>query len=255
MVTFVYDGTFEGLLTAIFDAYLRRSFPDELVRIGEVLPMFSDEVHDVVTDDAKSSRVWNAVTKKLSKGAVSAVTTSFLCEVKEYDITLFRFLCKTINAPASIETDFSDQDVIEVLKMYRRVKGEAHRVLQFMRLQKAADGTYFGLMEPIYNVMPMAVSHFVDRFSTMSFLLYDKRRGFGFYYDGNNVTRVTMPDTLQHIVTGKLSEDMMDSDEMLFQKLWRTYFKAIAIKERSNPRKQRQDMPVRFWKYMTEKNG
>ena len=48
---------------------------------------------------------------------------------------------------------------------------------------------------------------------------------------------------------------MMDSDEMLFQKLWRTYFKAIAIKERSNPRKQRQDMPVRFWKYMTEKNG
>ncbi len=89
----------------------------------------------------------------------------------------------------------------------------------------------------------------------MSFLLYDKRRGFGFYYDGNNVTRVTMPDTLQHIVTGKLSEDMMDSDEMLFQKLWRTYFKAIAIKERSNPRKQRQDMPVRFWKYMTEKNG
>ena len=68
MVTFVYDGTFEGLLTAIFDAYFRRSFPDELVRIGEVLPMFSDEVHDVVTDDAKSSRVWNAVTKKLSKG-------------------------------------------------------------------------------------------------------------------------------------------------------------------------------------------
>lgn len=36
MVTFVYDGTFEGLLTAIFDAYFRRSFPDELVRIGEV---------------------------------------------------------------------------------------------------------------------------------------------------------------------------------------------------------------------------
>ncbi|MDE5650494.1 MAG: DUF4130 domain-containing protein, partial [Duncaniella sp.] len=28
-----------------------------------------------------------------------------------------------------------------------------------------------------------------------------------------------------------------------------------AIAERMNPRKQRQDMPVRFWKYLTEMNG
>ena len=45
----------------------------------------------------------------------------------------------------------------------------------------------------------------------------------------------------------------MDSDERLFQQMWKTYFKAIAIKERMNPRKQRQDMPVRFWKYLVEK--
>jgi len=37
------------------------------------------------------------------------------------------------------------------------------------------------------------------------------------------------------------------------QDLWRTYFKAICIRERMNPRKQRGDMPVRYWRYMTEK--
>ncbi|WP_302587710.1 DUF4130 domain-containing protein, partial [Paraprevotella clara] len=31
------------------------------------------------------------------------------------------------------------------------------------------------------------------------------------------------------------------------------YFKAICIKERLNPRKHRKDMPVRYWKYLTEK--
>ena len=36
------------------------------------------------------------------------------------------------------------------------------------------------------------------------------------------------------------------------QELWRTYFKAICIKERLNPRKQLSDMPRRYWKYMTE---
>lgn len=64
-----------------------------------------------------------------------------------------------------------------------------------------------------------------------------------------------MPADLYHVRTGRLSDDIMDADERLFQRLWRTYFKAIATKERINPRKQRQDMPERFWKYLTEKNG
>ena len=51
----------------------------------------------------------------------------------------------------------------------------------------------------------------------------------------------------------KWLSERMDKDEKLYQALWKTYFKAIAIKERRNPRKQRQDMPVRYWKYLTEK--
>ena len=34
MIIFVYDKTFEGLLTAVFDAYSRRTFPDLLVTEG-----------------------------------------------------------------------------------------------------------------------------------------------------------------------------------------------------------------------------
>ena len=52
---------------------------------------------------------------------------------------------------------------------------------------------------------------------------------------------------------GKLSEEMRDEDERWYQDLWRTYFKAICIRERMNPRKHRQDLPVRYWKYLTEK--
>ena len=57
------------------------------------------------------------------------------------------------------------------------------------------------------------------------------------------------------LTNGKLEADVLSSDDALFQQLWRTYFKAICIKERMNPRKQLSDMPRRYWKYMTEKNG
>ena len=69
---------------------------------------------------------------------------------------------------------------------------------QFIRFQKAKDGTYLAVVSPDHNVLPMIIDHFQD--------------------------------------------------------LWRTYFKAICIKERMNPRKQLSDMPRRYWRYMTEKN-
>ena len=52
-----------------------------------------------------------------------------------------------------------------------------------------------------------------------------------------------------------MDADILSDNDQLFQDLWRTYFKAICIKERMNPKKQLSDMPRRYWKYMTEKNG
>ena len=49
MTVFVYDKTFEGLLTAVFDAYSRRSFPDLLLAEGEPFPLFYDEAVTICT--------------------------------------------------------------------------------------------------------------------------------------------------------------------------------------------------------------
>jgi len=53
--------------------------------------------------------------------------------------------------------------------------------------------------------------------------------------------------------TGLLSEDKLDEYEFAFQNLWRDYLKAITIRERRNLKLQRQHLPKRFWKYLTEK--
>ena len=81
------------------------------------------------------------------------------------------------------------------------------------------------------------------------------KRRYGFYYDLKTVEEVTFDDdsSASHLITGMLDENLMDKDEKLFQQLWKTYFKSTTIKERLNPRKHKQDMPVRYWKYLTEK--
>lgn len=253
-IAFSYDGTWEGMLTMAFDVFATKTMPAHVLRHGDPPPMFADDCRYIDTDDTKAERVWNGLQRKMSATALSALTTAFLCELPEFDITMLRYLRKMFLQKRGIESDFNDPDVLEVTNMCRKVRHERLRILQFARFQKAADGTYFAIMEPLYNVLPIAIPHFRDRFADQQFLLYDRRRDYGYFYDGQRERIVTLPSALPHISTGRLPEQLMDENEMLFQRLWQTYFNAIAIKERTNPRKQRQDMPVRFWKYLTEKH-
>ena len=254
LTIFQYDRTFDGMLTAVFDAYARHTFPQLIQGTDEPLPLFHDEVHLVITDEEKAGRVWRALEKKLSKEALSCLTVSYLSELPELDLHLFNYICKNIDSPVSLERNLVDDDIRFVTDTFRKVLYERLRMMQFIRFQKAADGTYFGIMEPQYNVLPLAIAHFKDRFADQPFVIYDKRRHYGYYYDQHELTQVTFDESLPHFVTGQLDESLMADDEKLFQDLWRTYFKSICIRERLNPRKQRKDMPVRYWKYLTEKN-
>lgn len=337
MVIYLFDGTFDGMLTAVFDSFVQKEEPELVCRPEEPLPLFYDKVYTVVTDVAKSERVWRKLSKVISRGALSAFTAAFLTNRPDYPTHAVRFVRRAVVAPPSIENDFSDASVrsphrnrpdypthaarfirravvappsiendfsdASVLALYResrRVKSEAHRMLQFVRFQKALDGTYFAMVDPLFDVLPMAISHFRDRFSDQPFIIYDKLRAYGYHFDGKDLHRMTLltppeisptdpqirpippipptppptppvppsapqirpigpispispiPPPPPPLLPDKLPPSLLDPEELLFQKLWRTYFNAIAIPERTNPRKQRQDMPIRYWKYLPE---
>lgn len=253
MTIFRYDKTFEGLLTAVFDAYSRRTFPDVLLGEGEPLPLFYEEEVTIYTDADKCNRVWTGLQKKISASALSFVTLPWLSELPEVDMLLFRYIRKAIDSPVSIELNFGDPVVLEVAKIWKKVNNERLRIMQFLRFQKAADGTFFAAVEPIYNVLSLVIPHLKDRFADQCWLLYDLKREYGYYYDLRDVTEVRFEEKQAHHLSGLLDEELMDENEKLFQQLWKTYFKSIAIKERINPRLHRQNMPARFWKYLTEK--
>ena len=60
MLVFRYDKSFDGLLSALFDAYSLRAFPEALIGPGEPEPLFTERVHEVATDGAHADRVWGA---------------------------------------------------------------------------------------------------------------------------------------------------------------------------------------------------
>ncbi|MDR2919405.1 MAG: TIGR03915 family putative DNA repair protein [Tannerella sp.] len=254
MTIFFYDKTLEGLLTAVFDAYSRKTFPDRLLKEGEIPPMFTDECYTVATDEERAKRVWTALQRKLPKQACNMLMHVWLSEMEGIDFLLFRYMCKTFDSKHSIALNFGDNDVLEVEKIARKVGHEAQYIRQFVRFQKAADDIFFAPIRPIYNALPLAIDHFTDRFADQQWVIYDLRRNYGFYYDLQTTKEVTFTEG-DHLLSGKLDESLMADDEKLFQDLWKGYFKAMTIKERINPRLHRQHMPVRFWRDLTEKQS
>ena len=276
MTVYLFDGTMDGLLTAVFDAFALKEQPErlrvgasvgmQLLTEGDALPLFCDHTYHVMTDEEKARRVWAGLEKKLSREALHLISVSWLSELRELNTPLFHYICKVfLDKPSGraerrqgdISRNFADPDVLAVTNIARRVLHEQLRMKQFIRFQKAKDGTYLAVVSPDHNVLPIIIDHFQDRFNDQPWLVYDAKRHYGYYYDGKTVIHVTFEDEAAvpfDLSNGKLDADVLSDNDQLFQDLWRTYFKAICIKERMNPRKQLQDMPRRYWKYMTEKN-
>ena len=257
MTVYVFDGTMEGLLSAVFDAFLLKEEPKQLLTSGDVLPIFVERIYKVITDNEKARRVWTGLEKQLPRDAMRMISTSQLSELPELWQPLFMLVSKVFRVGPEIIRNFADSDVLTVSQIARRVMHEAHRMMQFVRFQKAKDGTYLAVISPDHNVLPLITNHFHDRFNDQPWLIYDAHRHYGFHYDGQSPPiRVTFENEESvpfSLTDGKLSEDVLSSDDHLLQELWRTYFKAICIRERLNPRKQLNDMPRRYWKYLTEK--
>ena len=257
MTVYVFDGTMEGLLSSVFDAFFLKEEPEQLLTGGDVLPLFCDRVYQVTTDNEKARRVWTGLEKKLSREAMRMITTSLLSELQELWQPLFMLINKVFRQGSEVVRNFADPDVLTVTQIARRVAHEAHRMMQFVRFQKAIDGTYLSVISPDHDVLPLIINHFHDRFNDQPWLIYDAHRHYGYHYDGNEQPiRISFENESSvpfSLIDGKLSDDILSDDDHLLQDLWRTYFKAICIRERLNPRKQLNDMPRRYWKYLTEK--
>ena len=258
MTVYTFDGTMDGLLTAVFDAYALHEQPEQLLKSGDALPLFCEHLYHVTTDEEKARRVWTGLEKHLPREAMKLISVSWLSELPELPTPLFLYIYKVFRQ-GDISHNFADDDVLSVIDIAHSVLHEQLRMKQFIRFQKAKDGTYLAVVSPDHNVLPLITDHFSDRFNDQPWLIYDAKRHYGFYYDGKAAPiRVTFEDEAAvpfNLNNGKLNAEVLSHDDQLFQDLWRTYFKAICIKERMNPRKQLQDMPRRYWKYMTEKNG
>jgi probable DNA metabolism protein len=250
---FHYDKSFDGLLTAVFESFERRQLPDDIRGNEESAIELWCERIPVISDKNKADRVWRALVEKISDTTANRLFRIHYSGLEGIDLPMFRLICKVFSRGAGTMENFADPDVLAIKKADRKVSREAERVAQFVRFQKTADGIYFAAYGPDYDVIPMVLGHFRDRFADQRWMVYDMIRKKGYYCDGKEVLWVNLESDTIDPSSGDVDTTVLAADEVLFQQLWKQYFRSICIDQRLNLKLHRQKVPKKYWKYLTEK--
>jgi len=250
-VIVIYDGTFEGLFSAVFDIYEQRLNPITIT-IDRQSTLFGNLLV-LERDSHKSERVFNGICKYGSMATCDMLFHAFTSNAPMVEMEIFRYLQLLFRLKRDVSGMMGESYILRVRQLQRKVTREAHRMLMFVRFEQAKDGTYFAPIAPQYDVLKIIVSHFKDRFNDQAWVIYDTARSYGVHFDGNEVALITIDEPTFNLENGRLSPSLVADCELEYQRLWQVFFKGIAIKERKNVKLQQNFMPKRFWKYLTEK--
>ena len=80
MIQLIYDGSFEGLLTAVFEVFEYRFESVEIVTNQYDNANLFAEKHTVTTQEEKAKRVIKGIEKYADRGAVKSLLLVFLSE-------------------------------------------------------------------------------------------------------------------------------------------------------------------------------
>lgn len=252
MITVVYDGTFEGLLTAVFDVYEYKLTDINIVTKDCFQANVCNQHHESFADRQKAERVWKGLTAKISAAALSQLYRAFLSEEKEIENRILQYIQYAFSKPQSIECDYSNAAVLTVIQTAKKVYREKHRMEAFIRFQLTADHLYYAICQPDFNVLPIIEKHFKSRYADQRWLIYDSKRKYGIYYNLEKVETIEICFDAQ-TNNGKSIAIISDEKEELYQRLWQQYFTSVNIVARKNTKLHIQHMPKRYWKYLPEK--
>ena len=246
-VAMVFDGSFDGFLCVIYDFYYAGIAPISIELSDEYQQTLDGEVHRTATVEAHARRVQQGIREKISDDALVYLGWAFLCETHA-DVkfmALFQYILMGFKRGAAVDDHLQHDAVHLTHKMARAVTREAHLLTGFARFARTEPhGVFYCEISPKNNVLPLLVEHFTSRMLGQAWVIHDKKRNEAAVFDGRDYVMVLVP---QDTKPPQFSEGEAEIEAM-----WVEFFHTIAIKERENPKLQRNMLPLHFRKNMVE---
>lgn len=242
--TYLYDGTIEGLLTIAVKCFKEKEIPERIQVEADYIVTLLEKPLLIETRLEDSSWMIQCIIKKASEFTLYHVFTAFLSGDKEKENIIIRYLIYAFKYGWCINGMKDIEWVLEIQRICKNVKGEAHRLTGFLRFKQLSNNFLYAEYESDNDVLEFLAIHFKARLMKEIWMIHDiGRKKIALY----NCKEFVIVDSSTIDIT-MLEEDREDQ----YLKLWKEYFKNISIKERENRRCQMHFMPKKYWKHLPE---
>lgn len=240
-LTYIYDGSFEGLLCCVFESYAQKEVPADILLSGAPQGVLFS-VKEITTDTQKAERVLQSIPKRMGSAALDFIRHAFLTCLPQKELYILLFLRRGYQHGQAVMQMLTDDVVHTLFRAVKHLKNESHLLKGFVRFS-IFNNVLAAEIEPNNYVLPLLSNHFRERYPEEHFLIYDRSHGMALVYRPYQSRIVAIEELL-------LPEP--DEEEKAFRAMWKLFYDTIEVEGRHNPRCRMSHMPKRYWNYMTE---
>jgi len=243
---YIYDGTYEGFLSAVFDAYTLKKEPADIVpETGDIQIGLGGDYHRVETAEEKAGRL-RAGMDKIGDGFSFQTYSAFASWMPGKEMAIYRYIVLGFRIKEKIFSKLDDDDVRKVLDMCGQTSREIYKWRGFLRFSGLDNNVYYAEMSPQNNVLKSIMPHFTRRMYHKPFLIHD-----------TTYRQAGLWDTEKWFI--RSSEGLvlpeLHGDEAKYRYMWKLFYDTTAIEGRENTKRRQQVMPIRYQKQVTELRG
>lgn len=247
----ICEDSLEGIFTGIYEAYLLKK-PHEQIHLclGEEDNYRLFAVYqNCLPDETKAVKVGRTVLREFGQEAYLAICRALASEQADKAEAVYKTVVTGLSMKnrRALMGNLADAYVHRTFELDRFTANEAHFHVEFLRFQELESGLLYAKIGPKNNLLTFIVPHFADRLPLENFVIHDDVRNlFAVHPAGKDWYLVTGDDHSQ------LPEQIFSEGEEKYSELFMHFFHTIEIKERRNLGLQRNMLPIRYRKYMTE---
>ena len=244
---YIYDGSFDGLLSCFY-AHVYTDIADAIITEEDSRQMgLLAERTLIVTDEEKSEKVANAIEKKISPAALRRCYRAFLSCVDGREMDILRYVFLGFKIGANVDMMHGDPIVRKMDLLNHKTSWELERFLGILRFSVVYNENnhevLYAPFAPNADLIQLMMPHFLNRYRREAFVIHDLKREKAAFSSGGCWVMRPLPKSFAPSVT---------KDEEAYRNLWKDYFSAASIKERTNHKLQKQFIPRRYWQHLTE---
>ncbi len=239
IIYFVSDSEINAFYTAIFDCLksggIITSRQDFQLTLG-------DTVINVESDCTKCEEVKTALLL-YDRYASDDIAFALRSGDNNKEQTVFGYVKILLKTKAPVIKRMNLDEILKFNALTYKITGELHRLKGLLRFIECENGVLYAPYSPDNNITDLLAEHFKHRLSCEKFVIHDIKRKLATIYDGNS------------LLTGKVgnAEIYVSEREKEFENLWKKYYKSVNIESRPHTKQMKGSMPVRYWKFLPEK--